>query len=346
MGRISQFLAVLFGPAMALLAPISRVMAPLLDGFLRRLMLAFGAEMRECKLLGCHLCYYHRAASRPGLARVSALLARRSAPAGADTRVPIVLVHGLGDNALTWTMTMALLASGRDIYAVDLPGYGMSTLAPGHLYATISEMSEVLAAFIGQVVGRPALVVGNSMGGWIAVRLAASAPGLVREITLVNAGGAYLEGRPSWEPFRSVVGVADLSTTRQAIRQVLGLAPALLIYLGQYSIQERFQCQVVRAFVEAADERDFLTADELRALPVPASIIWGLRDQFLPSGSLEFFMANLPGAPVLTINRCGHLPQRERPLAVARFIDGRAAHLDGAAFQRDPHLRVSGDVLQ
>ena len=160
--------------------------------------------------------------------------------------------------------------------------------------------------------------------------------GRALRLVLINAGGAYLSGRLAWEPFRTVVAVQDLKTTRQAIRQVLGLVPALLVYFGQASIQERFQRQVVRAFVAAADERDFLTAAALRALPVPASIVWGMRDQFLPEGSLEFFVENLPNAPVLTINRCGHLPQRERPLAVARFIDQQADRLEvsGAASAR------------
>ncbi|HEU5087463.1 MAG TPA: alpha/beta hydrolase, partial [Roseiflexaceae bacterium] len=212
----------------------------------------------------------------------------------------------------------------------DLPGYGFSHLAPHHKYATISEMSAMLAEFVRDVVQHPALVVGNSMGGWIAVRLAADAPEWVREIMLINAGGAYLSGRSAWEPFRAVVAVEDLKTTRQAIRQVLGLVPALFVYFGQASIQERFQRQVVRAFVAAADERDFLTAAALRALSVPASIVWGMRDQFLPEGSLEFFVENLPNAPVLTINRCGHLPQRERPRAVARFIDQQADRIEAS----------------
>jgi pimeloyl-ACP methyl ester carboxylesterase len=69
-----------------------------------------------------------------------------------------------------------------------------------------------------------------------------------------------------------------------------------------------------------AAEDDLLKPDELRRLPVPAGLVWGLRDTFLPRGSLEFFRENLAGAPTLLLTRCGHLPQRERPIAVARFI--------------------------
>jgi pimeloyl-ACP methyl ester carboxylesterase len=84
----------------------------------------------------------------------------------------------------------------------------------------------------------------------------------------------------------------------------------------------------VRAFVEMADERDFLAPEELQELSVPASIIWGLDDRFLPAGSLEFFQKHLPNAQTLLVHHCGHLPQRERPLLVARFLDERAGCID------------------
>lgn len=70
-----------------------------------------------------------------------------------------------------------------------------------------------------------------------------------------------------------------------------------------------------------------LSARELRDLPVPAALIWGLADSFLPRGSLEFFRANLPAAPTLLLKHCGHLPQQERPRAVARFIHQYAEQL-------------------
>jgi pimeloyl-ACP methyl ester carboxylesterase len=72
-------------------------------------------------------------------------------------------------------------------------------------------------------------------------------------------------------------------------------------------------------------------------LPVPAALIWGLGDHFLPAGSLEFFRANLPDAPTLLLKRCGHLPQRERPLPVLRFIRRFAAQLANAPIQSKHH---------
>jgi pimeloyl-ACP methyl ester carboxylesterase len=316
-------------------APLSRAAAPIADGVLRRALLQIGVQEHQAALAGVPINYYLRpaayASERGRWQRALATAKHTMLRQRADQRpTPIVLVHGLGDNALTWALVIELLAPGREVYAIDLPGYGLSGLAPSHPCASLSEMCDVLAAFLRDVVGRPALVAGNSMGGWLAVRLAQVAPALLREITLINPGGAYLAGQPSWEPFRSAVAVPDLRTTRQVIRQVLGFVPATLLYFAQHSIQDRFQRRVVRAFVEQASEGDFLTAEELRALRTPASQIWGLDDGFLPAGSREFFTSNLNLSSQLLIAHCGHLPQREHPLQVARFLDARASLLDRA----------------
>jgi pimeloyl-ACP methyl ester carboxylesterase len=284
-------------------------------------------------LMGINIHYYYRSACL-GLKRQH-FRSNSQKVTGAEVRqatwaTPIVLVHGLGDNALTWALVLELLAAGHEVYAIDLPGYGLSGLPHGQVSATLSQICQVVAQFLQDVVGRPAVVVGNSLGGWLAVRVAEQVPESFAELVLVNAGGAYLDGRPSWEGFRDVVSVADLKTTRRAIRQVLGFIPPVLVYLGQRGIQERFQRQVVRAFVEQADEQDFLRPDELQHLKPPVSLIWGLKDQFLPAGSCAFFQKYLPDAPMLAIRHCGHLPQRERPLLVARFVDQIAHRIDMA----------------
>ncbi len=305
------------------------------DGFLRQGMQQLGATMQQEKICNTYINYYHRPAhiqvkSPIPVYNISNLLYPKvtTLAKGSSDHVPIVLVHGLGDNALTWTLTMALMGTGRDIYAIDLPGYGFSGLAANQKYASIDEMVEIVHCFVRDIVGRSAMLVGNSMGGWIAARLGMLTPTLVDKLVLINAGGAYLEGRLSWEPFLEVVGSADLQMTRRAIRQVLGFIPAMFAYLGQQGIQDRFQREVVQAFMGSANEQDFMTLEDLRQLNLPVAIVWGLRDEFLPQGSLEFFLRAFPNTPALLVDRCGHLPQRERPLLLARFLDEQAIRYD------------------
>jgi pimeloyl-ACP methyl ester carboxylesterase len=305
--------------------PISSVMLPLLNGLARRKLLQGGATQHEVRLDDMTINYYRQKpqAGNRGMAEPAA------------PRLPILLVHGIADNALTWVLVMRALARDYDIYAVDLPGYGLSGAPAGRGFATLGEMREMLGAFVREVIGRPALVVGNSMGGWLAVKLAWAAPELTPGIMLMDAGGAPLEGRVSWEPFAELIGVRDLKTSRMIFRQMFGAIPAPLLYVGQRGLQELFQRRVVREFVAnmvaTMPEDDFLRPDDLRRLPVPAALVWGLSDTFLPRGSLEFFRENLPDAPLLLLRNCGHLPQRERPRAVVRFIRTYAAQIAGTS---------------
>ena len=302
-------------------APLSRVAIPLTFGLTRRALLRAGARSEERRLAGVLTHYYHLD-GRPG----------------SDPHMPLVLIHGIADSALTWAFTLRGLAHVGPIYAVDLPGFGQSGHPPGKRFASIAEHTAVVAALIREVVGRPALLVGNSMGGWIAARLALEAPELVRGVTLLDPGGALLEGRASWEPFVATVSVPDLRTVRAIYRQMFGRVP-LTLYLAQYSFQQLFLRESVRQFVqaavEAAEREDVLASGffqpaDLRCIVAPTALIWGGRDTFLPAGSFEFFRDNMPGAETHVLKHVGHLPQREAPRAVVRIVRGLAGRIKAA----------------
>jgi pimeloyl-ACP methyl ester carboxylesterase len=336
--RRAKFLNSQFYILNSLLGPLSSATVPLLYGLARRILLRGGATQHAARINGVTINYYRqepraggrgdKETRRQGDQRQEISGLRSPVlrlPIPQSPSLPILLVHGIADNALTWALVMPALARDHEVYALDLPGYGLSGAPAGRHFATLGEMRDILATFLREQVGRPALVVGNSMGGWLAVKLAWAAPDVTRAIIVLDAGGAPLEGRASWEPFGELIGVRDLRASRQILGQMFGAIPAPLLYLGQRGLQDLFQRQVVRAFVAdltatGASEDELLKPDDLRRLPVPAGLVWGLSDTFLPRGSLEFFRENLPGAPALLLRRCGHLPQRERPLAVTRFI--------------------------
>ncbi len=296
--------------------PFSPVLIPLVLGLRRKMLLRSGAVSVERRLAGIRTHWYHV----PG---------RR----GSDPELPVVLVHGIADSALTWAFTMRGMARIGPVYALDLPGFGLSGFPPGRRYTTIAEHTQVLAALLREVLGRPALLVGNSMGGWISLRLAQLHAELVRGLLLLDPGGALLNGRASWQPFVEVVTAPDLRAVRRIYRQMYGRVP-LPLYFAQRAFQSLFLRDPVQQFVAVASEDEFFTAEELRQISLPVGLIWGDRDRFLPDGSFEFFRDNLPGADVLVLRRCGHLPQYERPRAVVRFVRCFARQRLGAPVAR------------
>ena len=296
--------------------PLANALLSVVSGLARHKLLDGGATQRDVRIQGSSINYYEQGPQT-----------KSDASRDQRAQLPILLVHGLADSALTWVRLIPRLAGPHQVYALDLPGYGMSGLPRGHTFATLAEMRALLEAFLRTMIDEPALVVGSSLGGWLAVRLAWAAPDRIRGIVLLNAGGAWLAGRASREPFAEQVGVRDLATTRRVVRELYGANTPPPPYLGQRAFQAVFQRQAVQEFVATVQEDDFLRLEDLSDLPVPGALVWGLSDTFLPRGSLEFFRDNLPAAPTLLLKHCGHLPQQERPRVVARFIHQYAKQL-------------------
>lgn len=280
--------------------PLSVASVPLIYGLSHRALLRLGATSHERQLAGIRAHYYVM-------------------PARGSGDLPVLLLHGIADRAQTWSFVMPHLTEIGPVYALDLAGFGLSGFPPGQRYATITQQVAFVQAMIRDVIGKSVLLVGNSMGGWIAIRVALESPELVTSLVLLAPGGAILRGRESWEPFLQTVSLADSRTVRAALRQMYG-RPPLPLYLAEHGLRSIFQRDPVTQFIATIDERDMLYPEDLRAVSVPTALIWGESDRFLPPESRDFFCSNLPNVQVLILPGCGHMPQQQRPRQVAAFI--------------------------
>jgi pimeloyl-ACP methyl ester carboxylesterase len=283
--------------------PIADSLIPLAVGLRRRNMLRAGGTQRHIQLGGSYVSYYHA----PGRWRAKG--------------PPLLLVHGIADNAATWWATFHALRRVGDVYAIDLPGFGHSSPPPGQRFLGISAMADLLEAFIAETIGRPPLLLGNSMGAWIGLRIAATHPELLAGLIAINPGGAPLGGRDSWQPFVDLAMVPDLKAVRTIYQRMFARHSVRLpLYVGQRAFQRLFSCEAVRAILHETTEADFLLAEQLCDLRLPVGLIWGMNDAFLPEGSLDFFRECFGAANWLLLPATGHLPQVERPREVARFV--------------------------
>jgi pimeloyl-ACP methyl ester carboxylesterase len=103
------------------------------------------------------------------------------------TGPPLVLLHGVGDNALDWQWVMPTLARTRRVYALDLPGSGGS-INPDIDYSP-AFFTQFLSAFLDALEIERTAVVGNSLGGLVSLRLALSEPSRVSALGLVASAG-------------------------------------------------------------------------------------------------------------------------------------------------------------
>jgi len=268
---------------------------------------------------------------------------------------PIVLVHGLGGSSVNWIAVGPQLARHGRVYAVDLIGHGR-TRSLGRR-ANVGSNRRMLGRFLDAVAREPALLMGNSMGGYLSLAEAAAEPEKVASLVLVNAAvplapGARFDPRVTAMFFAMAVpvlgGALMLGRHRrgpeQGVRDILSLCCV---------DPSRVSREVFDAHVELARERategrvnahDFLAAQRslmvrlmrrrhffkmVATIRSGALIVQGRRDRLVRVEATRALAAARPDWRFEILDDIGHVPQLEAPdrfLAVVEpWLRGRAA---------------------
>jgi pimeloyl-ACP methyl ester carboxylesterase len=206
----------------------------------------------------------------------------------------------------------------------------------------------LLAAFLREVVGEPAVLVGNSMGGMVSIFLAAAHPALVERLVLLDpsvptrrrdadrqvAATFFVYGIPRvGEVFVRKVGERSdrqrvMDTTNLCFADPARADPAVLdagVELLAYRRQHAPEAQV--AFLAAARSilrvlsRGRKYAALLRGLAVPVLLVHGERDRLVPVAAARTLAAENPHWTVEIVPDLGHAPMLEKPPAVAAIVD-------------------------
>jgi pimeloyl-ACP methyl ester carboxylesterase len=234
---------------------------------------------------------------------------------------PVVLVHGLGGSANGFSRVLFPLGKHFSrVLAPDLPGHGFSAdfcAGPG----CVRGQFDTLKAWVEEVVGEPAFVVGNSLGGAMSVNLAAEAPALVRALGLVAPAGAVLP-QEVFDALLSSFAIETAEEARALTRRLFHKPPLPLLLLSK-EMRKFYASPTVQALTEdARATRASLTPEALQGLTMPVLLLWGGSERLLPSETLDFYRAHLPAhAQVQVVKGFGHVPQMERPdELVARLV--------------------------
>ncbi|WP_206687067.1 alpha/beta fold hydrolase [Arthrobacter bussei] len=107
---------------------------------------------------------------------------------GDRTRTPVLLIHGIGRSLEDWEGLYGRLAPDHRVISLDLPGFGLSERTEGR-YSMESMARFVIAGLDALGEHRPLHVVGNSLGGAVALKISALEPARVRSLVLVNSAG-------------------------------------------------------------------------------------------------------------------------------------------------------------
>jgi aminoacrylate hydrolase len=235
-----------------------------------------------------------------------------------EGRPPIVLVHGWQSTGSTWKAIAPLLSRSQRTIAVDLRGCGASANAPGPY--TVEQFSEDVAALLRDVIAARAVVVGHSMGGAIAMRLAVDHPELPAGIVLVaTVPPAGLQFPPHVDTvFRGTAG--NIANFERWLRRQ-SLEPLAEPYFT--ALLEGAATITPEAALESYEswtKLDF--ADEVRKILTPTLVIPGDSDRpnLTPERLREHVLDLIPNARMAIVERSGHYVPLEQPEATAEAI--------------------------
>jgi pimeloyl-ACP methyl ester carboxylesterase len=248
----------------------------------------------------------------------------------------VLLLHGLGGAKTSFLPIAAALATRFRVHAVDLPGFGASSkplLAPytaRYFAETVREAMDALG------IAR-AHLVGNSMGGRVAVEVALRHPGRVRRLGLLCPAVAFVRRvfHPVVRLVRPELGMLPHGLARPLVEGQLramfadpaAVDPALLEAAAE-AFHRTYRSAGARAAFLAAARNLYLDAPfgprgfypRLADLEAPALFLWGELDRVIDPGFSRHVAEWLPGAEQLVLPGCGHVPQVERPAQTAALV--------------------------
>ncbi|MGW0710278.1 alpha/beta fold hydrolase [Streptomyces sp. NPDC002643] len=227
---------------------------------------------------------------------------------------PVLFLHGIGCNALTWEPQLRALETSRRVIAVDARGHGGSAPAGGPL--TLRDYADDVLTVMSELGIERAPVVGLSMGGMVAMTMALSAPERVSGLVLADTGAHANEQMAAMMRASGAAAVeygmrANVEQMTPMIFAAAALAenrPYIKEFQEQVALTDAYSFSVA---LGAIAELDLL--DDLPRLDVPALVLVGAEDQTLPPVFSEAIASAVPGAELHVIDGAGHMANLDRP---------------------------------
>ena len=214
----------------------------------------------------------------------------------------VVLLHGANDQAGTWYAVAGKLAKQHRVLALDLAGHGESGPKEGPL--PLPMMVAQLGALLDREHAARATLIGNSMGGWVAMLYAVDHPERVERLVLEDASGMIWPLSVPLVAQNRDDAVKILKAVHGPDAPVPEWAVDALLEPGAGDLMKR---------VLAGGVLDYLVDAKLPSLKVPTTLIWGRDDGLLPVAYAEALQKKIAGSKLMIIDGAAHMPHRQQP---------------------------------
>ena len=227
---------------------------------------------------------------------------------------PAVLVlHGGGGPLTVARFVEAMAARGRVIAPLH-PGFAGAPRPEG--FDSVEQLADAYAALLERLGLRDVLVIGFSIGGWIANALALRAGDRLRGLVLVNGAGILVDGEPCADVFSLTPQQLSALSYHDPAR--FGIDPAALTDAQKAGMATNMRTLAV--YGRARDMGDPALRARLADVRAPVLVVWGDSDRVVTPAYGRAVAASFPDARLEIIERCGHMPQIEQPARLLELV--------------------------
>ncbi|MEW2704656.1 alpha/beta fold hydrolase [Streptomyces koyangensis] len=231
----------------------------------------------------------------------------------------VVMLHGTSGHLEAFVRNVPALAENFALHALDMLGHGY-TANPGGDLRIPRYVRHVLDYLDSRGIER-AHFIGESLGGWVAGRLAADHPGRVGRLILVAPGGTVANPEVM-DRIRTSTKAAVSSDDRNLTRRRLELLMHDAVNVSDELVDVRHAIYHRPEFVAGIDEllclqkmenrsEDLLTPEQMARITAPTQIVWGAQNPFGDVPEAHRMQQSIPGAALEILPECGHWPQHE-----------------------------------
>lgn len=223
----------------------------------------------------------------------------------------MILLHGLFGGLSNWEGVVAHFQSQYDIHIPSLPIY------EAHSGDRLEYLTNFLDQYIRNARLRQVILVGNSLGGHVAILYTHRYPSQVSRLILTGSSGLYENTSMGSYPKRGNYAYIQERVAYTFYDPVVA-TDALVAEVFQTTTDAR-KCYAIVKMAKSAN-RNYVAA-LLPEIPVKTLLIWGTEDKITPPDVARQFMHHLPHATLMMIDKCGHAPMMERPAEFNQLLE-------------------------
>jgi pimeloyl-ACP methyl ester carboxylesterase len=255
---------------------------------------------------------------------------KETGPQGAPA---LLLLHGFGSSLQAWEDWSLKLEQKYRVIRLDLPGFGLTGASPANDYSEEKDLA-ILTHFVDKLGLEKFSVMGHSMGGKMAWSLAASQPERVQALVLMAPDGFPETKDIGTKPYEvpAIMGLIKFVLPKYLVRKSIEPAFSDADALNDALVNRYFDMLrapgVRGAILERSNQTIYTDpVPRLKAIKAPTLLIWGEKDQMIPSTNAQSYANVLSNSTTVLIPKLGHLLQEEQPekglAAVMQFLDGQ-----------------------